>query len=172
MKGFFLVHPFHGPLSFFFDDINVLNGIEKVGFLILVLDVSVDKEWVSLGMDVFHGDLEAVKASGLRDLNFSAELLSEIFHDDTITGCKESEYIFDEMFLVGVEFLPVSEILDKIDFLSSPERGKMFFVHVIDWGIMDGEENKAMVVLFEDRLEGVGSGEWLGVVHGRGLWEM
>ena len=83
-------------------------------------------------MDVFHGDLEAVKASGLRDLNIRAELLSEIFHDDTITGCKESEYVFDKMFLVGVEFLPVSEILDKIDFLSSPERGKMLFVLVID----------------------------------------
>lgn len=37
---------------------------------------------------------------------------------------------------------------------------------------MDGKENKTMVVLFEDRLEGVGSGEWLGVVHGRGFWEM
>ncbi len=59
-------------------------------------------------------------------------MFGEIFHDDTITGCKESEYIFDEMFLVGVEFLPVSEILDKIDFVSRPERCKMFFVHVIN----------------------------------------
>jgi hypothetical protein len=37
---------------------------------------------------------------------------------------------------------------------------------------MDGKENKSMVVLFEDRLEGVGSGEGLGFVHGRGLREM
>ncbi len=70
MKVFFLVHPLHGPLRFFLDDINVLNGIEKVSLFVLVLDVSVNEEGVSLGMDVFHGDLEAIKASGLRDLDF------------------------------------------------------------------------------------------------------
>ncbi len=76
-------------MRFFFDDINVLDGIEKVKFLILVLDVSIDEEGVCFGMDVFHGDLEAVEAASFRDLDFGAELFGEVFHNDTVTGGEE-----------------------------------------------------------------------------------
>jgi hypothetical protein len=62
-------------LGFFFDDINILDGIKKVKFLILVLDVGIDEEGVCLGMDVFHRDLKAVEAAGFWDLDFRAELL-------------------------------------------------------------------------------------------------
>lgn len=159
MEGLILVHPFHCPLCFLLDDIDVLNCIEEKSLLILVLDVSVNQERVSFWMDVFHGNLEAIKAPGFRDLNFWAELLCEIFHNNSITGGKECQDILNEMLLVGVEFLPVSEVLNKIDFISSPERSQMFFVHVIDWRVVNGEENKSLVVIFKDWFWGVGSNE-------------
>lgn len=83
-------------------------------------------------MDVFHGDLEAVEAASFRDLDLGAELLGQVFHDDTIASGEEGEDVFDEMFLVGVEFFPVSEVLNEIDFFGGPERGQMFFVHIVD----------------------------------------
>lgn len=165
MESLFFVHPFHRPLRFLFDDVNVLYGIEEVFFFVLILDVGINEEGVGFWVDVFHGDLEAVKASSLGDLDFWAELLCKVFHDYSITGGEEGEYVFDEMFLIGVEFFPISEVLNKIDFFSGPEGGKMFFVHVVDWGVMDWEEDEPLLVLFEDGFWGVWRIEWVGFLH-------
>ena len=75
LESLLFVHPLHCPLRFLFYHINVLDGIEQVKFLILVLDVCINQEGVGLGMDIFHGDLEAVEAASFRDLDLGAELL-------------------------------------------------------------------------------------------------
>ena len=58
----------------------------------------------------------------------------------------------DEVFFFGIEFLPVFSVLGEIDFVGSPEGGKMLFVHFEDRVVLYGEEDKALRVLSEDGL--------------------
>lgn len=46
-----------------------VNGIKEVGTLLGLLDIGVDEQGVSFGVDVLHHDLEAVEATGLGDLD-------------------------------------------------------------------------------------------------------
>ena len=61
-----------------------LNGIEEVGSLGLLLDIGVDEERISLGVDVLHHDLEAVEASSLRNLDLSTETLDQVLVDNSV----------------------------------------------------------------------------------------
>jgi hypothetical protein len=101
---------------------------------------------------VLHRNLEAVEASRLRDLHLTAELLGQVFEDDAVRGCEEGQDIFDEVLLLGVEFLPVSQVLVEIDLVDRPEGGEVFLVHVVDGGVVDGEEDEAVRVFLEDGL--------------------
>ena len=103
-------------------------------------------------MDVLHGDLETIETSGLRDLNFCAELLTKIFGDNAIRSSKKGEDVSDEVFFLCVEFLPVFSVLREIDLVSSPEGGKMLLVHFEDRVVLYGEEDKALRVFGEDGL--------------------
>lgn len=110
-------------------------------------------------MDVLHGDLEAVEASSLRDLHLRAELLGKVLQNNPV-GCREKgKHVFDEMLLFFVEALPVLEVLIEIDLISSPERSKMFLVHLVDGVVLNGEEHEALRVLGEQRLFLSGTGE-------------
>lgn len=53
----------------------VFNSVEEVCALLGFADQRLDQEGVCLGVDVLHGDLETVKASGFWDLDFVAEAL-------------------------------------------------------------------------------------------------
>jgi hypothetical protein len=108
-------------LSFFFNNINILYSIEQISLLILVLDVSINEEGVGFGMNVFHGHLKAIEASSFWDLHLGAELLCEVLHDDSVTCGEKCKHILDEMFLIGVKFIPILEILVEIDLISCPE---------------------------------------------------
>ena len=152
MEWFLFVHPFHSPLSFLFNDVNILNSVKKIGFLVLVLDISIDQERVGLGMNVLHGYLEPIKTSGLRNLNFWTELFGKIFHNDSVTGGKKCQNIFYEMLFIGIEFLPVFKVLVKVYFIGSPKWSKMLFVHFVDGMVLDGEENEPLGVFFHDWL--------------------
>lgn len=107
MEWFLFIHPFHSPLSFFFNNVNILNSIEQISFLILILNVSINQKRISLRMNVFHCHLKAIEASCFRDLNLRAELLGKVFHHDSITGSKERQDIFDKMFFVRIKFFPI-----------------------------------------------------------------
>lgn len=139
MEAAIFVHPFHSPLGFLLDNINIFYGIEQIIFFILIFDISVNQKWVSLRMDVFHGDLESIETSGFRDLHLRTELTGKIFQDDAITGGKKCQHILDKVFFIGVEFLPIFQVLVEVDFISSPKWSKMFFIHLIDRMMMDGE---------------------------------
>ena len=69
MSGILGVDPLQSPVRLFLDSGEVLNGVEQPVPLLPVLDVGVDEQAVHLAVDVLNGDLEAVEASGLRDLN-------------------------------------------------------------------------------------------------------
>lgn len=100
-------------------------------------------------MDVLHSHLETVEASSLWDLNFSHESLSEILKNDTVGGSKESQHHFDEMLLVFIEFLPIFQVLCKIDFFSGPETGHLFFVHFPDIVVLDWKDDEPVWILLE-----------------------
>ena len=69
MSGILGVDPLQSPVRLLLDSGEVLNGVEQPVPLLPVLDVGVDEQAVHLAVDVLNGDLEAVEASGLRDLN-------------------------------------------------------------------------------------------------------
>jgi hypothetical protein len=100
-------------------------------------------------MDVLHSHLETVEASSLWDLNFSHKSLCEILKDDTIGGSKESQYHFDEVLLVFIEFLPIFQVLCKIDFFCGPETGHLFFVHFPDIVVLDWKNDESVWVFLE-----------------------
>ena len=115
------------------DEHTGVNGIEKVGALLGLLDVGVNEQGVGLGMDVLHHDLETVEAASLRNLDLSAETLNEVLVDDTVGSSEESEHVGDEVALVIVEaVVPVVQILGQINLLSSPEGGLGLLVHLPD----------------------------------------
>ena len=75
-------------------------------------------------MDIFHHDLEPVEKLGFCILNFTDEVLGEVFVYDTIAGCKESQDVLDKVALIIVELVgPVMEVLLEVYFFSSPEIG-------------------------------------------------
>ena len=83
------VDPFHSPLSLLSNDRDIDNGIEEESLLILILNVGINQKRVGLRMNIFHGNLKSIEASGLWDLNLGAELLSEVLEHDPIRGGKK-----------------------------------------------------------------------------------
>lgn len=108
------------------------NGIEEVGTLLGFLDVGVDEQRVCFGMNVLHHDLEAVEATGLGSLHFTAEALEKVFVDNTIRGSEEGQDVRDEVPLIVGQFVPVVEILGQVDLFRSPERSLRLLVHLPD----------------------------------------
>lgn len=159
MEGPLVVHPLHGPLRLLADDIDIGNGGKEVVLLIGVLDVGIDEERVGLRVHVLHGDLEAIEAPRLRDLHLRAKLLRQILKHDSIRCREEGEHVFDEMLLLLVQFLPVLEILVEIDLIGGPEGGEMLLVHLEDGVVLDGEEDKPLLIFLEDGLLDLGSSE-------------
>lgn len=61
-----------------------IDGVEEVGALGGLLDVGINEERVSFGVDVLHHDLEAVEAARFGNLNLRAETLDEILVDNAV----------------------------------------------------------------------------------------
>jgi len=113
--------------------LTVVDGVEEVGTLSWLADVSVDEQRVGLGVDVLHHDLETVEATRFWNLNFSTEALDQVLVDDTVRGGEEGEDVRDEEALVIVETLvPVVKVLGEINLLSSPEGSFGLLVHLPD----------------------------------------
>ena len=53
--------------------------------------LGVDEKRISLGVDIFHHDLEAIEATPFGGLDFIRETLYEGFVDDSIRGGEERE---------------------------------------------------------------------------------
>lgn len=152
MERILFIYPFHCPLRFFFYHINVLHCIEQEQFLILVPNVRVNQKGVSLWMDVFYRDLEAVKWTGFRNLDLSRKVLCQIFHHDTITCREECQNIFYEVFFIDVQLFPISQVLHKVDLICSPERSQMFFVMLKNRWVLNREKHKPVGIFCEHRL--------------------
>jgi hypothetical protein len=102
-------------------------------------------------VDVFHHHLEAVEASGFGNLDFGAETLGEIFKNNTVRGCKKSEYVFDEMLLIGSESLPILHVLAEVDLIDGPEASHLVFIHLPNVFVLDRKDDKAIGIFFKER---------------------
>ena len=130
--GIVALAPLEGPAGLALDAGDGLDGVEEVLLLLDVLDVGVDEEGVGLGVDVLDGDLEAVEAAGLGALDLGGEVGGQVLVHDAIGGGEEGQDVADEVTLVGVEVLPVLEVVRQIDLLGGPEGGLGLLVHVPD----------------------------------------
>lgn len=79
------------------------DRVEQKGTLTGLFDVGVYQERISLRVNVFHHDLEAIETPGLRNLYFITESFEEVLVDDSIRSSKESENMRDEESLVVIE---------------------------------------------------------------------
>ena len=130
--GIVTLAPLEGPSGLALDAGDGLDSIEQVLLLLAVLDVGVDEEGVGLGMDVLHGDLESVEAAGLGTLDLGGEISGQVLVHDAVGGSEEGEDVADEVTLVGVEVLPILEVVGEVDLLGGPEGGLGLLVHVPD----------------------------------------
>ena len=62
-------------------------------------------------MDVLHGDLEAVEAARLRQLDLRREALDEVLVDNAVRGGEKGEDVGDEVALVVAQLLPVRHVV-------------------------------------------------------------
>src|SRR5579872_5592574 len=98
-------------------------------------------------MNIFHHDLETVKEPCFMNLNLTHEIYSEIFIHNTVACREKCEDMRYKMLFAGVEIFPVLQVVGEVDLFRGPETGLMLFVHFPDAGVIDGEDNKPVLVL-------------------------
>ena len=59
--------------------------------------------------------------------------------------------MFDEVFLVVFQLVPVFEVRAKVDLIDGPEASHLIFVHLPDVVVLDRQQHKAVRVLFKER---------------------
>lgn len=84
-------------------------------------NVCLDEQAVHLRVDVFHGHLESVEATGLRHLNLLAETFDEILVHNAI-GCGEKgQHMADKFTFVILERMPMVQITRQVHFGYTPK---------------------------------------------------
>mmetsp|Transcript_101880 Transcript_101880/g.265950 ORF Transcript_101880/g.265950 Transcript_101880/m.265950 type:complete len:406 (+) Transcript_101880:274-1491(+) len=144
-----VVHPLDSPLCLLLDSGHGVDGVEDLVLLHRVLDVLLDEQRVRLRVDVLHGDLEAVEASRLRDLDLARETRGQVLQHDAVRGREKGEDVLHEVLLLLAEGVPILAVLRQVDLLRRPKGGLMFLVHLVDAGVLDREEHPAPGVLHE-----------------------
>jgi hypothetical protein len=76
------------------------------------LDVGVDEETVHLRVNVFNGDLEAIKTPGFGDLHFLAESLNQILVDNSVRCSKKGKDVRNKVTLILSQCIPVLQVLN------------------------------------------------------------
>jgi hypothetical protein len=74
-------------------------------------------------VNIFDGDLKAVKTSGFRRCDFGREVAAEILVDDADGSRKEGKNMHDEVMFRRRESVPVDSVAREVDFFSSPKVG-------------------------------------------------
>lgn len=97
-------------------------GIKEIGTLLLLFDICVDKKRVCFRVNIFHHDLEAIKAASFWYLDLPAESFNQVLVDDAIGRGEECQHMRDEVsFIIIQSMIPIMQILGEIDFFGRPE---------------------------------------------------
>mmetsp|Transcript_77001 Transcript_77001/g.168314 ORF Transcript_77001/g.168314 Transcript_77001/m.168314 type:complete len:229 (+) Transcript_77001:764-1450(+) len=151
-KAVLVVHPLHSPIGLLLHSRHGVDCVENHVLFRRVFDVLFDEQRVSLRVDVFHCDLEAIKGTGFGDLNLGGEVSSKVFVNDAIRGSEKGQDVLDEVTLLVGKIFPVLVVLCQIDLLCCPEGGLMLLVHLVDLVVLDWEENPAARILLQKRV--------------------
>ena len=95
-------HPPQSPISLAFDTGNGFDGTEKVVSLRGVLDECINEERVGFRVNIFHHNLEAVKAASLGSLYLIREMFHEILIYDSVRSREEGKNVGDKVLFVIV----------------------------------------------------------------------
>lgn len=74
------------------------------------------------------------------------------------------------MSFVWLEFLPVIDVVEQVDFLNSPEGSQMLLVQVVDRMVFDRKEDESTLIFSENGLFNQWSFKVLGVVWAYAAW--
>jgi hypothetical protein len=133
--------PSECPVGFLFHAGDVLDGFKELLFPERVFDEGIDHQRVGLAVDVLHHGLKGVETAGFGDFDFGAEILDEVFEDDTIGAGEKGEDGFDKVAFVVIEFsFPVGLVTGEIDFFGGPEGILVVFIGFPNRGVLDREE--------------------------------
>jgi hypothetical protein len=82
--------PCKSPVSFVANAGVCVDAMKKVTFQFVVIYISVNQEGVlRFVVNIFHHNLESIKAMSLRTLNFIQKILTQAFIYNSITGGKK-----------------------------------------------------------------------------------
>ena len=123
-----LVHPFEAPGGLLLDDGNGFNGVEQTRLFRRVVNVRVEQQRITLAVNIFHGDLKAVEALDLDNVNFIHEPHSQVFIDNAVAGRKKGQGIFNEFLVAGRQLQPLVFVFRQVDFFHGPKTRHGLFV--------------------------------------------
>jgi len=103
-------------------------------------------------VNVLHHHLETVEASSLGNLDFGAESLGKVFQNNTVRSSEECEDVLDKMLFIGSESQPVFRILAQVNLINGPKGGHLIFIHFPNVLVLDGKDDEAVWVFFQQRL--------------------
>ena len=104
--------PFDSPVCFLFDGGDVFDSVKEFIFFFSVNDVGVDKKSISFRVNSFDENLHSIELACFWELNFVVKVEDEIFVNDAVGSCKESQNILDkELFVIGKFRVPVNKIV-------------------------------------------------------------
>eukprot|EP00977_Amphora_coffeiformis_P000069 scaffold15_cov204-Amphora_coffeaeformis.AAC.14 len=136
-RGIVARTPLQGPVGLLLDARNGVDGRQQVSLFGRVTNVRVDEQRVGLGVNVFHGNLKAVKAASFGRLNLRGKVLGQVFIDNAIRGREKGKDMGNKVAFVAREIFPVLQVRGKVNFFGRPETR---------FGLFD----KAVRVFFEE----------------------
>ena len=154
----FAVDPAQSPFALFLHARHRIQRIEQVVLFLRVFHIRVNQQRICFRVDVFHHDLEAVKAFGFGILHFGQEIHAQVFVHNAIAGRKKRQNVLDEVPFAVVQFLPVRQVGRKVNFLGSPKAGFGLLVHLPDVVVFNREQHEAVRVFGQQWLVGGNGG--------------
>jgi hypothetical protein len=86
-------YPLECPVGLSLDAGNGFDGVEKIFSAGRVFNVGINEKGIRLRVDIFHHDLETVKAASLDCLHFVRESFDKILIYDTVRSREKSKYM-------------------------------------------------------------------------------
>ena len=91
--GAAFLDPTQRPFCFFLYSRYGIDGVEEFMFFLRIFNIGIDQQRIGFGMDVFHHDLETIKASCFGQLHFAHKIHSQVLVYDTIACCEKGKYM-------------------------------------------------------------------------------
>jgi hypothetical protein len=92
-SGLMRVAPCKSPVSFVAHAGICFDAVKKITFQFVVVYISVNQEGVHFIVNIFHHNLESIKAMSLRILNLICKILTQVFIYNSVDGGEDLENV-------------------------------------------------------------------------------